>query len=179
MGASASVRGGNPTRPLLMMTVINYKLAQQMKDHSAAMSKALKTHKVATVGTPQQNSKIFSLEKNGSLQNTLLEVVMPFEPWLVNNQASTKLQNSDSDPDDAVTVGALHSFGISCMSWVGSDAAELQEPAAGALRRRGISVATKLAGFCYGQSFKDCSLFIQQTICWRNEESMNEYVYGR
>ena len=62
--------------------------------------------------------------------------------------------------------------GIRCRSWVGADAPVTSLPpfAVEALRRRGVTPAEKLAGFCYGQSFAQCTLFVCHQLNWKAGE---------
>ncbi len=129
-------------------------------------------------GTPPRRfDKVFALERTGTLRSTLIEVAVPSAVWAEATQrqhpasasASTPSGSPEEpDPDAEVTVGSLPG-GISCVSWVGGDAPAAALPASAleALRQRGVTPALKLAGFCYGASLTNCSLFVCHRLNWK------------
>jgi hypothetical protein len=204
MGASASIVGSDAgsAAPILLFTVIDFLTRAQMKHHSALMATALETlqqHKGSATSTTNANSngrgssnsssyqydKVFALEQTGGVQTTLVEVAVPSRLWDSGSggsgaaaAAASATTEDPPDPDLQVTVGGVEG-GIRCLSWVGTDGGRLPVEAEAALKRRGVTVAGKLAGFCYGSSFQHCNLFIHHQCVWKSEEAVKECVGGR
>ena len=89
--------------------------------------------------------------------------------------AGAEAAAEEEDPDSRVVLGRVPG-GICCRGWVGGDFG-VPAGAKRALTKRGVNPATKLAGFCYGDSLHHhCDLFIFHQLYWEDEETMQKYV---
>eukprot|EP00750_Incisomonas_marina_P024251 INCI5097.2.p1 GENE.INCI5097.2~~INCI5097.2.p1 ORF type:complete len:831 (-),score=176.35 INCI5097.2:840-3332(-) len=200
---------GAGVSPLLIFTHIDFENSWQMQHHTNLMARALDAHLKSNEDIfqhqqqqqqqqeqqqqePQANGggerknlrydKVFALEQTGHAQSTLIEVAVPSQLWAgampsAHDPNNAPREEKVSDPDENVTVGGIPG-NISCRSWVGADG-PIPDYALEALKQRGVVPAEKLAGFCYGTSFKHCDLFIFHQLVWKPknvEQTLKKYT---